>query len=560
MIKNERVTLNTPLTLYKMSKVNLDALIPRADFIESTPSTTHGLSGEITLPHLVKSGIGSIYNTLRKPDFQRETNEWDKSKIFDLIDSFMEGNFVPSIILWKSPASFIFVIDGAHRLSALIAYINDDYGDEEISQQYFNYNIPDEEKTLAFECREFINKGIKSFSDIRKIFDNPSSYPEKEVIRARNFMQFTLKVQEIKHANAKDAERSFFKINQQGVALSTTEKKLCFSRDKPNCIATRAIMKGGYGHQYWKNFTDDNQGKVKEIAQQVNTLLFKPPLEKLPKTHEHFPMGGKITSGMPMVYDFLSSFNKKDGKQIKLANDLNGNDTVKFLWEARKSAWLLNSSHPSSLGLHPLVYFYTSTGAHQQTAFLAINEVILQLDREKKLPIFTSVRAEFEDFLIKFKIFIAQLIRKFGSKNKAEKHLRDFYISLIDLFFQLNSSAINILAKLKTEDEEKILKELTTKFDTLNPSESEFEKTNRKRVSTEVSLGVVIKEDLANCKRCQICNARLNHKSISKEHIIKQEFKEGAGSIVNIVLSHPYCNSGYNNWKEHESKKSDNSQ
>ncbi len=73
---------------YKMSKVNLDALIPRDDFTTTTYSDMSsdeqfnnigiiGLSGNIILPYL------------RKPDFQRETSEWDKKNIVELLDSLI---------------------------------------------------------------------------------------------------------------------------------------------------------------------------------------------------------------------------------------------------------------------------------------------------------------------------------------------------------------------------------------------------------------------------------------------------------------------------------------
>jgi len=43
---------------------------------------------------------------------------------------------IPAIILWNS-GRYIFTIDGAHRLSALIAWVLDDYGDGIISQTFF---------------------------------------------------------------------------------------------------------------------------------------------------------------------------------------------------------------------------------------------------------------------------------------------------------------------------------------------------------------------------------------------------------------------------------------
>ncbi|WP_305465013.1 DUF262 domain-containing protein [Photobacterium leiognathi] len=79
---------------------------------------------------------------LRKPDFQRETNEWTPEKVKDLVASFLDGDLIPAIILWKFGDSFTFVIDGGHRISALAAWVNNDYGDKAISLKYYE-SIPE---------------------------------------------------------------------------------------------------------------------------------------------------------------------------------------------------------------------------------------------------------------------------------------------------------------------------------------------------------------------------------------------------------------------------------
>lgn len=43
----------------------------------------------------------------------------------------------------------IFVIDGSHRVSSLVAWVNDDYGDGEISKTFFKDEIPNEQKRIA---------------------------------------------------------------------------------------------------------------------------------------------------------------------------------------------------------------------------------------------------------------------------------------------------------------------------------------------------------------------------------------------------------------------------
>ncbi len=48
---------------------------------------------------------------LRKPDFQRETNHWTSVQVVSFLESFLDNELIPSIILWQSE-SYVFVIDG----------------------------------------------------------------------------------------------------------------------------------------------------------------------------------------------------------------------------------------------------------------------------------------------------------------------------------------------------------------------------------------------------------------------------------------------------------------
>ena len=125
-----------------MAKVDLDALIPREDFEVSDvkDSDRGGKTQTIQIRDLEK---GSFFlDIIRKQDFQRETNEWDPKRVSYLIESFVDGDLIPAVILWRNSGSYTFVLDGSHRLSALAAWVNDDYGDAEISKLFYNGQIP----------------------------------------------------------------------------------------------------------------------------------------------------------------------------------------------------------------------------------------------------------------------------------------------------------------------------------------------------------------------------------------------------------------------------------
>jgi hypothetical protein len=86
--------------------VNLDAMIPREDFaIDVQPEQASGIE-KISIVHLEGPFFGP---DLRKPDFQRETNNWTPHKVADLVRAFVDGDLIPAVILWRA-GKFVFVI------------------------------------------------------------------------------------------------------------------------------------------------------------------------------------------------------------------------------------------------------------------------------------------------------------------------------------------------------------------------------------------------------------------------------------------------------------------
>ncbi len=100
------------------ANVNLDALIPREDF--EAISTGEEVPTKPTIQIAELQADGFFYLALRKPDFQRETAEWDPKRVVGLIRSFIEGELITGVLLWKN-RQLLIVLVGYHRLGALIA-------------------------------------------------------------------------------------------------------------------------------------------------------------------------------------------------------------------------------------------------------------------------------------------------------------------------------------------------------------------------------------------------------------------------------------------------------
>lgn len=507
--------------------VNLDALILREDFeVVSTDalSNSAGLASTIKINDLGANDF--FFLILRKADFQRETNEWSPTKICEFIESFLDGDLIPAIILWKSQSNIVFVLDGAHRLSVISAWINDDYGDGIISKQFYNNEIPVEQKRFAEKTRKLVNKRIGAYKDFKLALEYPNKSNIKILKRARALGSLALETQWVK-GDASNAEKSFFKINQKASRINTTELKILQARKTPNAIAARAIIRAGTGHKYWCNFSNENQTKIEETAREIYNILFHPPLEQKINTSD-LPIGGKNYSSNALTLVF-QSINIIIGKTEDI--DLDGSKTIDVLIKCLSVFRMINSTSTSSLGLHPLVYFYShKSGNYQMSSFMAIVSFILELKTNNLLNDFIRVREDFEEFLILYNYFIEQIILKYGSGVKSHKHLKSFFLFV----FKHLSDNINIETTVNS-----LVKSQQYNFLKMDSTE----KTNVTSIfSTKTKNGIYIRESIKNLNKCQICNGYIHKNSIVFDH--KKRIKDGGlGTIENGQLSHPYCNS-----------------
>jgi DNA-binding XRE family transcriptional regulator len=167
--------------------VNLDALILRDDFAEvrSSPEPPpFRLPEALRLADLVSD---EICTALRKPHYQRETSCWSSWVIAEYVRSFIDGDLIPAVILWCSPTTGkIFIVDGSHRLSALVAWTRDDYGDNGTSLAFFGNRISPEQFEMAQKTRSLIENLIGSYEMLRSAGTDPESYDPATVKRARN--------------------------------------------------------------------------------------------------------------------------------------------------------------------------------------------------------------------------------------------------------------------------------------------------------------------------------------------------------------------------------------
>jgi hypothetical protein len=331
--------------------VNLDALIPREYF--EAAGNPQQLSSEpprgIRVTDFEKTNLTYLF--LRKPEFQRETSDWGPSKVADLIYGFLDGDLIPSIILWRSPTGNIFVIDGAHRVSAFVAWVNDDYGDKEISRAFFNNRIPEDQIKAAQQTRTLIESQVGSYNDLKRAAQNQTVADPSQLRFAQNLAASSIGVQWVV-GDATTAERSFFKINQEPTPIDQTELTMIKERRKPQALATRALMHAGTGHNYWSAFDPVVQREITELAREIYDALFRPDVDTPLRTLD-VPVAGKGYSpySPKLIFELVKYVNRTPATEIP--DDSDGVKTLDYLRAVRRAASLISGQKPQSLGLHP---------------------------------------------------------------------------------------------------------------------------------------------------------------------------------------------------------------
>lgn len=260
----------------KQDLVNLDAMIKREDFaVAEDERDSFDLIKDISVRDLTPSGL--IVPILRKPDFQRETNHWDPEQVVALLECFVNGDLIPSVILWKSP-TYLFVIDGGHRLSVLRAWVEDDYGDGPISQAFFGYDISASQRRISVKTREMVQERVGTWQHFQaRNADGNLDPTERKRVNAAILR--TLTIQWV-NGDADKAEKSFFKINTKGTPLDDVEELLLQSRRKPVPIAARAIIRAGKGHKYWSAFELTVAKQIESAATKLHAALFDPEAKR----------------------------------------------------------------------------------------------------------------------------------------------------------------------------------------------------------------------------------------------------------------------------------------
>jgi hypothetical protein len=488
---------------------------------------------------------GWLYPALRKPDFQRETSNWSSDQVADLISTFLRRELIPAVILWRSGQD-VFVIDGAHRLSALISWVHDDYGDGDVSKEFFQSTIPEQQLQAAQRTREIINSTIGSYREHKDANERPDRARPEILERAQRLGWQNIEVQWIRSADHHRAEKSFFRINQGGTKIDATEQRILLARTSATALASRAILRGGTGHNYWAKFDAEHQRQIEDLGGEIHRLLFNPSLV-LPIRTLDLPMAGHGYGShvLPFVFDLVNITNRvqvsdSSNKKVKEAEegfllDPDGDKTIAYLTNVRRILRRLCSNHASSLGLHPGLFFYSRSGSFQPAALLSFITLMRDWDTTDFLG-FTEVRQPFEAFLMANRN-VTEAIRQLGTGNRSRPRIISLFRTILTKLKE-NKSPEQVADDLREMKEFAFL---------IEPAEEKLMLALEGGSFTRETKGAAFLADaLPSAPRCPTCSGLLHRNGMQVGHRNAKR-EGGSGDVSNAMLQHPFCNSTVRN-------------
>ncbi|AGM26046.1 hypothetical protein SSYRP_v1c04540 [Spiroplasma syrphidicola EA-1] len=518
-----------------MKLVTLDAIIPRDDF-ETLEEASNNTRNKTTISIEDLKNDSFFFLNLRKPDFQRETNDWSPQKIVGLVESFLKGDLVPAIILWKNKNGLIFVIDGSHRLSSLCAWINDDYGDKDISAKYFDNYIPEEQKKIAEDTRTLMKEKVGLFSDYYKQTGQTHDSKNSNInLYLKNLGSISIQVQWVE-GDSDRAEQSFLKINQSASPILPAELELIQSRHTPQSIAARAIYRAGKGHNYWSMFSENTQKLIKDYAEKIHLFLFKTGTVSKSDLSS-FAMAGLLSSGdsLGIILQTIKISNAlKDNLEYVENKTIDERIIIKYMKNTLKLLEVINSNQKGSLGLHPYVYFYSSNGKHKIGSYYGFLLLVKELNEQNKFPEFIRAREKIELILVKYHFLVQQIIRKNRSTSNSYVNVANWYRLLINEIISNENEEIDNIVKKCIQNNQN--------FSYLNLAITDNEDNSTRKDFSRGQKNIIKMQTLFDTlPKCKICNGYVDMNSASIDHI-KRKADGGEANFNNGQVTHIYCN------------------
>lgn len=532
----------------------------------SAPAPKHGLRlSDLQNPARVK--------LFRKPDFQRETSAWSTEDCVSLLDSIVNEQVVPSIIMWSSPDSgFDYILDGGHRVSVILAWLTDDWGDGATLSHYVDDQREKSIQDAAQSVRDLVRMKIGTIHDYQEaesaieqaMLDGKS--PQKDlpslVFKRGLFYQRLLKGHIEFHVlwvpgNYEKAEQSFIKINKSGHELSEWEIKLVTNRNSSFARIVMSIASIASASKYWPIIIPDHpypnqvQAKAKQIVQRIyliHNFLFNPPYQERIQSLQQPLM---VVSGAQQkpyyLAEFLTVLQGGRGQSAEtdklLSQDRSAtpdeilDNGQKIVEQAIEVFEQMIGKTSTSLSLVSTLYFYTESGRYVRSLLYGFVYWMFagsERDIISRKKVFSAYRSSFEGLLMDTKEdLVSGLTRKTGSGPDITTQTATFFNTMLKLI-QAHSGDIQSQAFADAYAE--LTKKQFSRKTKISPEGKSRSFQGRTRST------IMLQTLLSNPVRCGICKGVLDPSSAVEFDHIKPVAFGGPTIASNGQLAHPFCN------------------
>lgn len=478
--------------------------------------------------------------------------------------------------MWLSPDNFQYVLDGGHRISVLLGWITDDWGDRLSEDDYKDATVQENIRQAANRVRALLRqKKIGSYKEYIEAEEQYIDLKDKGQI-PEQVMSFT----NLTYANAvrrwesinigfpilwvtgnyEKAEESFLKINKTGRSLSDWETKLVENRSSSFARAVMSIAQIGDVEHCWPIHDAEVAGDpaLKEKAEQIikkvkeiHELLFEPAYKR-PVTEQKQPLMATpytkpekkagylaelltITEGKKGQKPETEALIKKDRSDRVSHIVTNG---LRLVEDATDVIGNIYGPSPRSLALMPLVYFYNKQGDYIRSLLYGmvywINHGSERDIQDRKL-VFTLHRQAFEEVIIGSKEHIINRIgRRIGSGPEVTYPTARYYHGLLNLLIEHGS-------QIDSQEFQAAHNHLITtlgKTDFDGDEDVSTSRTFRGSMRAEVHVNDL----LTMFKKCDICGGRYFPGLFTQVDHKKEHRKGGKTTVSNARNTHPFCN------------------
>lgn len=532
----------------------------------------------VALKDLGRPGQSRLY---RKPDFQRATWAWEPEECVDLLEAALNSHVVPSVILWLSPENHRYVLDGAHRISVLLAWVTDDWGENAPGVSSSTMQVG--AKRAAEKVRELLEQrnigryadwdaAARKYEDLRDRNIEPEFGGEltnKELHYAKEVRGWESNLAGFPilwvHGDYSVAERSFLKINKTGRRLSEWETALVENRESSFARTVVSMANAAEASRCWPVRDADGKALPHTVANEIKTLLSRvsdlselvlEPAYLVPIRSAEQPLLA-ISAPRPdlrpiYLSELLAVTQGTKGlkaDQRKLLEGSKGASPREIVAEglvivdnALDAVRNIEGPSPRSLSLVSLLYFYNQAGSYVRSLLYGLLYWLANGDEEaieKRKLLFTKYRGAIEAILLeKRDDLIGNISRRRGSGPEVTYQVASFYQRLLELLVQYDGRIDD--KDFKSELEQVIL--LAGSGGSTPQTGGGAPVSQSRLFRGQLRSQVQARDILKALGKCELCGGFIISGQNTQLDHIQEHSKGGATTLDNARQTHPYCN------------------